>query len=149
MIDTLDRPDQNIDAGIAGLFKRGRVWLLIVAGVDVLLVITSMVDTDGGEHCPSGWRSSRSAFPKAERNKAVRIWDLSLLVLTIIVCAAAVFVAAWSPGRDGRQWPLIRRLRKHPSGSDDELRGAVTDHDDGRVGSPAGEGRKHRAVDHP
>jgi len=25
MVDTLDRSDQNIDAGIAGLSKRGRV----------------------------------------------------------------------------------------------------------------------------
>jgi hypothetical protein len=38
---------------------------------------------------------------------------------------------------------------ENPWGSDDELRGAVADHDDGRVGSPAGEGGKHRAVDHP
>lgn len=43
MVDTLDRSDQNIDAGIASRSKRGRIWLLIVAGVDVLLVITSMV----------------------------------------------------------------------------------------------------------
>ena len=83
------------------------------------------------------------------KNAFLQSTHLSLLVLSIIVCAAAVFVAVWSPGRDARQWRLIRRLTKDPSGSDDELRGAVADHDDGRVGSPAGEGGKHRAVDHP
>ena len=82
------------------------------------------------------------------KNAFLQSTHLSLLVLSIIVCAAAVFVAIWSPGRDARQWRLIRRLTKDPSGSDDELRGAVADHDDGRVGSPAGEGGKHRAVDH-
>ncbi len=83
------------------------------------------------------------------KNAFLQSTHLSLLVLSIIVCAAAIFVAVWSPGRDGRQWALIRQLRKNLSGSDDELRGAVADHDDGRVGSPAGERGKHRAVDHP
>jgi EmrB/QacA subfamily drug resistance transporter len=43
MVDTLDQSDQDNDASIANLSKRTRVWLLAVAGTDVLLVITSMV----------------------------------------------------------------------------------------------------------
>ena len=43
MVDTLARSDQDNDASIANLSKRRRVWLLTVASVDVLLVITSMV----------------------------------------------------------------------------------------------------------
>jgi EmrB/QacA subfamily drug resistance transporter len=43
MVDTLVRSDQDIDAGIANLSKRRRFWLLAIASMDVLLVITSMV----------------------------------------------------------------------------------------------------------
>lgn len=43
MVDTLARSDQDIDARIANLSKRRRIWLLTVASTDVLLVITSMV----------------------------------------------------------------------------------------------------------
>ncbi len=43
MVDTLGGSDQDIDANLATLSKFGRFWLLAVAGVDVLLVISSMV----------------------------------------------------------------------------------------------------------
>ncbi len=43
MVDTFDRSDQDVDARIANLSKRRRIWLLTVASTDVLLVITSMV----------------------------------------------------------------------------------------------------------
>ncbi|OBK70538.1 MFS transporter [Mycobacterium sp. 1274761.0] len=43
MVDTLVRSDQNIDANLATLSRFGRFWLLTVAAVDVLLVISSMV----------------------------------------------------------------------------------------------------------
>ena len=43
MVDTLVRSDQNIDANLATLSKFGRYWLLTVAALDVLLVISSMV----------------------------------------------------------------------------------------------------------
>jgi EmrB/QacA subfamily drug resistance transporter len=36
--------------------------------------------------------------------------DASLLVLAIVIAVAAVFVAIWSPGRDGRQLRFVRRL---------------------------------------
>jgi hypothetical protein len=37
------------------------------------------------------------------KNAFLQSTHLSLLVLSIIVCAAAVFVAVWSPGCDARQ----------------------------------------------
>jgi EmrB/QacA subfamily drug resistance transporter len=43
MVDTLVRSDQDIDGSVASLSKRARVWLLTVAALDVLLVISSMV----------------------------------------------------------------------------------------------------------
>jgi EmrB/QacA subfamily drug resistance transporter len=43
MVDTFDRSDQDSDAHIANLSKRRRIWLLTVASLDVLMVITSMV----------------------------------------------------------------------------------------------------------
>lgn len=43
MVDTLDGSAQDIDAEIAALSKRQRIWLLVIASVDVLLVIASMV----------------------------------------------------------------------------------------------------------
>ncbi|WP_006245100.1 MFS transporter [Mycolicibacterium tusciae] len=75
--------------------------------------------------------------------------SLSLLVLAIVLALAAAFVAVWAPGRDGRQSSLVRRIKARWSTSDDELSGPVTDHDDGGVRAPAGDGGKHRAVDHP
>jgi EmrB/QacA subfamily drug resistance transporter len=70
---------------------------------------------------------------------------LSLLILSVIIAVAATFVAIWSPGRDGRQFAILRRL----SGSDDELGGPVPDHHDGGVRTPAGDRGKHRAVNNP
>src|SRR4051812_9695428 len=43
MVDTLARAAQDIGAGITTSSKRARFWLLTVAAVDVLLVISSMV----------------------------------------------------------------------------------------------------------
>src|SRR5512144_1542504 len=43
MVDTLARSDQDIDAHVASLSNRARIWLLTVAALDVLLVISSMV----------------------------------------------------------------------------------------------------------
>jgi EmrB/QacA subfamily drug resistance transporter len=43
MVDTLVRPDQDNDASITNLSSRRRVWLLTIAALDVLLVISSMV----------------------------------------------------------------------------------------------------------
>ena len=41
--------------------------------------------------------------------------DQALLALSLVLVAGAVFVAVWSPGRDGRQWAALRRLRSAKS----------------------------------
>jgi hypothetical protein len=38
--------------------------------------------------------------------------DQALLVLSVLLVVGAAFVAVWSPGRDGRQWRFVRRLRE-------------------------------------
>lgn len=43
MVDTLAGPDQDIDAEHRPLSTFGRIWLLTIAALDVLLVISSMV----------------------------------------------------------------------------------------------------------
>ena len=43
MVDTRTRSDQDIDSGVVTLSNRARFWLLTVAALDVLLVISSMV----------------------------------------------------------------------------------------------------------
>lgn len=43
MVDTLPRSDQDIDADVRTLSQRRRIWLLVVASLDVLMVISSMV----------------------------------------------------------------------------------------------------------
>lgn len=75
--------------------------------------------------------------------------DLSLVVISIVSVVAAGFVALWAPGRDGEQFRFVQRLTARRACSDDEVGGPVTDHDDGGVRTTAGDGGKHRAVDHP
>jgi len=84
--------------------------------------------------------------------------SLSLLVLSVVLAAAAAFIAVWAPGRDGTQFAVVRRITERwsasdPAGgagsSDDEFGGSMREHDDGCVGTAAGDGGKHRAVDHP
>jgi len=75
--------------------------------------------------------------------------SLSLLVLAIVLALAAAFVAIWAPGRDGRQSGIARRITARWSTSGDELGGPVAEHDRGGVRAAAGDGGKHRAVDHP
>jgi hypothetical protein len=75
--------------------------------------------------------------------------DLSLMVVSIVSAIAAAFVALWAPGRDGEQFRFVQRLTARRASSDDELGGPVTDHHDSGVRTAAGDGGKHRAVDHP
>ena len=89
-----------------------------------------------GQIGPQGTRLAdlaKSAF--------VQSMDLSLLVVAAALIVAAAFVAVWAPGRDGQQFRFLRK--------DDEFGGSVTDHHDGGVRSPTGDGGKHRAVDNP
>ena len=73
--------------------------------------------------------------------------DLSLVVVSTVLAVAALFVAIWAPGRDGRQFRFVQRLSTRSS--DDELGGAVAEHHDRGVGAAAGNGRQDRPVDHP
>ena len=75
--------------------------------------------------------------------------DLSLLVLAIVLTAAATFVAIWSPGRDGQQLRVVRRLLRRVDSTRDELGGPVAQHNDGGVRTSTGDGRQDRTVDHP
>ena len=75
--------------------------------------------------------------------------DTSLIILAITLTAAAAFVAIWSPGRDGQQIRVLRRLTRRADSTRDELSGSVAQHDDGGVGAAACDGRQDRPVDHP
>jgi EmrB/QacA subfamily drug resistance transporter len=75
-------------------------------------------------------------------NAFIESMDLSLLVLSVIVAVAAVFVAIWAPGRDGQQFRPVRWLAARRSGRRDELRRAVADHHDGGVRAAAGDHRQ-------
>ncbi|MDX1884612.1 MFS transporter [Mycolicibacterium sp. 120270] len=72
----------------------------------------------------------------------------SLVVLSVSLFVAAAFIAVWAPGRDGRQLQFVRRLIARRS-RHDQLGGVVSEHDDGGVRTPAGDGRQDGAVDHP
>lgn len=74
--------------------------------------------------------------------------DLSLIVVSTVVVVAAAFVAVWAPGRDGKQLRFMRRMTARRS-ADDELGGAVREHDNGGVGTASRDGGQHRAVDDP
>jgi EmrB/QacA subfamily drug resistance transporter len=75
--------------------------------------------------------------------------DLSLAALAAVLTVAAAFVALWAPGRDGRQLSVVRRVAAPRRSSDDEVSGAMTEHDNGGVGAAAGDGRQDGAVDNP
>ncbi len=74
---------------------------------------------------------------------------LSLLILSVIIAVAAVFVGIWAPGRNGEQFRFVQRLRSRSPASGDELDRPVADHHDRRVRTSAGDGGKHRTVDNP
>lgn len=44
----------------------------------------------------------------------------SLLFLAIVVFVSAAVVAIWGPGRDGHQWPIVRRFRPNGSTAHDQ-----------------------------
>jgi EmrB/QacA subfamily drug resistance transporter len=74
---------------------------------------------------------------------------LSLLILSVIIAVAAVFVGIWAPGRNGEQFRFVQRLRSRSPASGDELDRPMADHHDGRVRTSAGDSGKHRTVDNP
>lgn len=95
-----------------------------------------------GPQGPALVRLAESAFLDA--------MGLSLIVVSTVAAIAAVFVAFWAPGRDGRQHRFVRRsTARWSSSSDDELDGPMPDHDDGRVGAAAGDAGQDRSIDDP
>jgi EmrB/QacA subfamily drug resistance transporter len=89
----------------------------------------------------------RPALTKLAETAFLDAMDLSLIVLATVLAVAAVFVAVWAPGRDGRQLRIVARLAR--ASGDDELGSAVSEHHDRGVRAAPGDGGKHRAVDHP
>ncbi len=69
--------------------------------------------------------------------------DSSFLVLAVIIALAALAVAVWAPGRDGRQLRTVRRLRgeDRAAKSPEELSGPMRQHHDRGVRSTAGDPR--------
>jgi hypothetical protein len=74
---------------------------------------------------------SKSAFDDAMQS--------SLFVMAVIIAVAAVLIGIWSPGRDGRQLRVVRRLTAQWSSRDDEFGRPVREHDNGGVRSAAGD----------
>lgn len=48
------------------------------------------------------------------RSAFLHAMDSSVMVLAIVIVTASVFIGIWSPGRDGRQSGVVRRLRRLP-----------------------------------
>lgn len=112
---------------------------------------------------PQGLRvaeSAQLAFMESMR--------VSLVVLAAVCAAAALFIALWAPGRNGRQFGFLeRRIGPGPDldpaapaaeatetgpetgSARDELGGPVSGHDDGGVRAAAGDGGQDRTVDNP
>jgi hypothetical protein len=82
-------------------------------------------------------------------NAFLQSMHLSLLILSVIIAVAAIFVAIWAPGRNGQQLRFVQRMRSRSLASGNELGSATAEHDDGGMRAPAGDGGKHRAVDNP
>ena len=156
MVDTLAQSAEDIDVAPTGLSKRTRFWLLTVASVDVLIVITSMVTLNAA-------LPDIALETNATQGQLTRVVDGYTLVLACLLPPAgaigdrygrrgallAGLLAIWSPGRDGQQLQVVRRLTQRAGSTRDELGGSVTQHDDGGVGAAAGDGRQDRPVDHP
>ncbi len=95
MVDTLVRSDQDIDANLASLSKFGRFWLLAVAGVDVLLVISSMV-------------ALNAALPDIARETAATQTQLTWVVDGYTLVLACLLLPAGALGdRYGRRGALL------------------------------------------
>lgn len=98
MVDTLNRPDQSIDANLASLSRRGRVWLLTVASLDVLLVISSMV-------------ALNAALPDMAVDTAATQTQLTWIVDGYTLVLACLLLPAGAIGdRYGRRGALVAGL---------------------------------------
>ncbi len=95
MVDTLARSDQDIDSSVANLSKRARFWLLTVAALDVLLVISSMV-------------ALNAALPDIARETAATQTQLTWVVDGYTFVLACLLLPAGAIGdRYGRRGALL------------------------------------------
>ncbi|MDG5481441.1 MFS transporter [Mycolicibacterium gadium] len=98
MVDTLTPPDQNIDANLASLSRFGRIWLLTVAALGVLLVISSMV-------------ALNAALPDIAVDTAATQTQLTWIVDGYTVVLACLLLPAGAIGdRYGRRGALVAGL---------------------------------------
>lgn len=98
MVDTLTPPDQSIDANLAGLSRFGRIWLLTVAALDVLLVISSMV-------------ALNAALPDIAVDTAATQTQLTWIVDGYTLVLACLLLPAGAIGdRYGRRGALVAGL---------------------------------------
>jgi EmrB/QacA subfamily drug resistance transporter len=98
MVDTLARSDQTIDANLATLSRFGRFWLLTVAGLDVLLVISSMV-------------ALNAALPDIAVDTAATQTQLTWIVDGYTLVLACLLLPAGAIGdRYGRRGALVAGL---------------------------------------
>lgn len=98
MVDTLTRPDQSIDANLATLSRFGRFWLLTVASLDVLLVISSMV-------------ALNAALPDLAVDTAATQTQLTWIVDGYTLVLACLLLPAGAIGdRYGRRGALVAGL---------------------------------------
>ncbi len=95
MVDTLARSDQDIDANLASLSKFGRYWLLTVAALDVILVISSMV-------------ALNAALPDIARETSATQTQLTWIVDGYTLVLACLLLPAGAIGdRYGRRGALL------------------------------------------
>ena len=98
MVDTLTRSDQSIDANLATLSRFGRFWLLTVAALDVLLVISSMV-------------ALNAALPDIAVETAATQTQLTWIVDGYTLVLACLLLPAGAIGdRYGRRGALVAGL---------------------------------------
>ncbi|MGO4442373.1 MFS transporter [Mycobacterium sp. 2YAF39] len=98
MVHTLDRYNQTIDANLANLSRFGRIWLLTVAGLDVLLVISSMV-------------ALNAALPDIAVETAATQTQLTWIVDGYTLVLACLLLPAGAIGdRYGRRGALVAGL---------------------------------------
>jgi EmrB/QacA subfamily drug resistance transporter len=98
MVDTLARSDQDIDGSVASVSKRARFWLLTVAALDVLLVISSMV-------------ALNAALPDMAEQTAATQTQLTWIVDGYTLVLACLLLPAGAIGdRYGRRGALLLGL---------------------------------------
>ena len=176
MVDTLAQSAEDIDVAVTGLSKRARFWLLTVAIVDVLIVITSMVTLNAA-------LPDIALETNATQGQLTRVVDGYTLVLACLLLPAGAIgdrygrrdalLAGLGISRASRALEaptaaravagigaafimpatlsllIILAVTLTAGSTRDELGSSVTQHDDGGVGAAAGDGRQDRPVDHP